>query len=240
MKDLTRSEFPSFLYSEKERVNSNFSRPGWSNWAIAGSLVGLTVYLFNLLTAPSVIVKWEAVLMLFISLLSLTIILIMVYPILFPKEEIYYPNKITTLWEEAPIFEYVISGFSFLSIFILLLINHNYSWLLYVMGYLSLDKLLPLCVYFYKRNELVPSGIRFSIVPNSGWLGNLLKTISFVLFTAIMIYSSYLIIADINQYIIELQIAAAIIGVWILIYLFFKINLSPNRMANYLDNMDMS
>lgn len=237
MKYLSKSEFLSFLYSEKDRINSNFNRPGWSNWAIAGSFVGLIIYLFNLLITSYVVINLGVVLMLFISLLSLAIILIMLYPILFPKEEIYYPNKITTIWEEVPFFEFVISGFSFLSIFILLLINHNHTWLLYVMGFLSLDRLLPLCVYFYKRNELVPSGIRFNIVPNNGWLGNLLKAISFALFTAIMIYSSSHIIDNIEQYIIEFQTATTLTGIWILIYLFFRTNLSPNRMVNYLDNI---
>lgn len=237
MTDFTKSELLSFLYSEKDRIQSNNSRPGWSNWAIAGSFVAVGIYLFDILKEPSLLINWEIVLMLFISLFSLAIILIMAYPQIFPKVEIYYPNRITTLWEEVPIFEYVISGFSFSSIFILLLINGNHSWVLYVMGYLSLERIICLCFYFYKRNELVPSGIRFNIIPNNGIVGKSIKIISFVLFASIVAYSSFNIIADIKLYLNELQVAICIVVFWILTYIFFKTNLAPNRMANYLDNI---
>lgn len=237
MNDLTKSEFLSFLYSEKERVNSNFSRPGWSNWAIGGSLVGLIVFLFDFMTTLDDVINWEIVLMLFITLLSFTFIAIMAYQMIFPKEEIYYPNRITTLWNEYPILESTISGLSFLVIFILLLTMHNYSWLLYIVGFLSFDKLLPLCFLFYKRNKLVPAGIKYNIIPNKGATGYLLKIISFIVFICIIIYSSWDIMNDIKIYTKEIKVATVLIGFWILIYIFFKINSTPNKIANNIDNI---
>lgn len=42
---------------------------------------------------------------------------------------------------------------------------------------------------------------------------------------------------NIGQYINEIKIAAVLISFWILIYIFFKTNLSPTKMINSLDNI---
>ena len=239
MKNLTESEFLSFLYAEKERLHTNFSKPGWNNWAIAGAFIALLVYTFNILTEPTTLclgVNWEAVLMLFIVFLSVTIIVIMICPYLFPKMEIYYPNRITTLWDETPIFEFIISGLSFLIIAILLIVSNNYSWMLYVFGYLSLERLSTVCILFYKRNKLVYSGVKYNFIPTN-WIGLMLKTIPFILFTLIAIYSFWDYVQELNLYLNELQIAAAFIGFWILTYISFKTNSTPNKMLNGIDNI---
>jgi len=251
MKNITESEFLSFLYAEKKRLHTNFSKPGWNNWAITGAFIALLVYTFNILTEPTTLclgVNWEVILMLFISFLSVTITGIMIYPYLFPKVEIYYYNRITTVWDESPIFELVISGLSFLAIAILLIISHNYSWMLYVFGYLSLDKLSTVCRLFYKRNELIPSGTRYDISKlilsgtkynsvTTNWTNTMSNIISFGLFILIAVYSSWSYIREFNLYLSEVQIAATFLGFWILIYIFVKTNSTPNKMLNGIDNI---
>ena len=245
---MTETEFLSFLYAEKERLHTNFSKPGWSNWAIGGAFIALIVYIFNILITPNLLVNWEVVLMLFIGFFSITIILIMIYPILFPKIEIYYPSRITTLWEESPIFELIISGLSFLIITILLIICCNYSWILYVFGYLSIERLITVCRLFCKRNKLVSSGTKYNasklLFSNTKYhfvftklITMILNIISFGLFVSIFVYSSCGYLQDFNLYQNELQIVAFFLGIWVLTYIFFKTNSTPNKMLNGIDNI---
>ena len=252
MKDLSKSEFLSFLYAEKERLHTNFSKPGWSNWAIAGAFVALLLYGFNLLTTSitlSLCVDWEAVLMLFISFLSVTIIGRMVYSLLFPKVEIYYSNRISTFKNESPTLEYIISGLSFLTIAILLIISRNYSWILFVFVFLSLDKLVAVYQLFYRRNELIPSGSRYDFIPkvvlsntkyssiSTNWIYRSAILISVVLLTFTAIFSSRNYIIEFGQYLHEVQIAAVFLGFWVLIYIFFQTNSTPKKMLNGIDNI---
>lgn len=236
MKNLNESEFLSFLYAEKDRLHTNYSKPGWSNWAIGGAFVALIIYIFNILVTPNISIDCEAVLMVFISLLSVTIIGIMIYPSLFPKIETYYYNRITTLWDESPILELTISGLSFLIITIFLIVNINYSWILYVFGYLSLERLITLFVLYCKRNKLVASGTKYTVLPTN-LIGKLLKTSFVGLFISIAVYSSWDYIREFYMYKNEIQISATLLGFWLLIFIFFKTNSTPNKMLNGIDNI---
>ena len=236
MKNLTESEFLFFLYAEKERLHSNFSKPGWNNWAIGGAFIALLIYLFNIITTLNLGVDWNVVLMLFISSLSITIVAIMLYPFLFPKKEIYYYNRISTFWDESPIFDLIISGLSFLIIFILLIVSSNYSCVLYIFGYLSLDRLISVCRLFYKRNRLVYSGTKYNFIP-ANKIGLIQIIISVGLFIFIAVYSWWNYIREFNLYLNEAQISAVFIGFWILIYIFFKTNSTPSKMLKGIDNI---
>jgi hypothetical protein len=236
IRKLNESEFLSFLYAEKDRLHTNFSKPGWNNWAFGGVFVALVIFLFNILTTPNLCTDWDAVLMLFIGYLSVTIILIIIYPSLLPRMEVYYFNRISNLWDESPIFEFIMSGILFFIISILLIVSNNYSWILYVFGFLSLERLGSVCFLFRKRNHLVYSGTRYNFIPTNR-IGLVLRLISFGLFLSIAIYSFCGFIREINQYLNEVQIAAVFLGFSILIYVFFKTNSTTNRMLNGIDNI---
>jgi hypothetical protein len=239
MKNVNESEFLSFLYAEKERLHTNFSKPGWSNWAIGGAFIALLVYIFNILTTSinlNLCINWEVVLMLFISFLSITVIGIMVYPLLFPKVEIYYRNRITTFWDEYPVFELIISGLSFLMIAILLIISNNHSWMSYLFWYLSVERLCTVFMLFLKRNKFIYAGTKYKLLP-SNKIDLFVKIISIGLFIFIAISSTKDYLLELNLYQHEVQIAAVFIGFWILIYIFLKTNSTPNKMLNGIDNI---
>jgi hypothetical protein len=251
MKNLTEPEFLSFLYAEKERLHTNFSKPGWSNWAIGGAFIALLGFGFKILKTSlteNIRIQWEAVLMLSICLLSITIILKMLYSLLFSKKEIYYPNRINTRWDETPIFDFIVPGVLYLTITILLIIIGNYSWILYVFGYLSFFQIKEFCKAFYKRNELVPSGSKHDIpklllsgtkynsIPTN-WIKPTSIYIAIILFTLIAVCSLWNYIIEFSLYLHEVQIAAFFIGFWILTYIFFKTNSTSNKMLNSIDNI---
>jgi len=176
--------------------------------------------------------------MLSIGFFSVTIIVIMAYPLLFPKTEMYYYNRISTVRDESPIFELGISGLSFLLITLLLAINSNYTWLLYVFAGLTLDRLIPVCILFYRRNELVPSGTKYNLIPTNltGWI----FAISFGLFAFIAVNTSWDYIREFSLYWNEIQISAVLLGFWILIYQFFKTTSTistPNKILNGIDDI---
>jgi hypothetical protein len=239
IRKLNESEFLSFLYAEKDRLHTNFSKPGWSNWAIGGTFVALVVYAFNIfkeLTTTSSCVGWSDILMLFIGFSSLLIVVMMAYPLLFPKEEIYYPNRLTTLWDEIPIFDLVYTGVLYLVLSILLIICNNYSWILFVFVFVALSKLVIVYLLWRDRNKLVSSGTKYSIIPNN-WIGLVQRSIDFGLFILIAVYSFWKYVPKLNQHLNELQIAAVILGLWGIVYIFFKTNSTSNRMLNGIDNI---
>ena len=120
MKELSKQEFLSFLYEEKNRIIQNNNSPGWSLWALQGLILSAFLYAYNLILSNTINVEK---LMIAITLLLPTFLCVF-HLFLFRRNFFKQRKSIRLLYNESTLLFYLVS-------FILTLIGYIFYNLLF-------------------------------------------------------------------------------------------------------------
>lgn len=228
----------SILYSERDRLVSIYSIPGWNNWAIVGVIASMAICLFEILTStPCYAIDWHYVLIVAIGLVALLVIVAFYYPYFFPTRYIYYPNRISTAWDESPILDIVFSGLTYLFLSIMLITFSDYSWYFYLLAYLAIVRIVWFVSVCIRRNKLAYAGSKFNLIPQNKCFAIIQIVETTAIFSFLSVYSFISLPPSLSSHIVEIKISILLIGIWALVYTFFKINRRPQRILNDLDNI---
>lgn len=239
MKNLTKSEFISLLYSERDRLYSQFSKPGWSNWAIGGAIIALFFPLIDSI-ATTEIIRWNCVLLLFVGFIISAALLKELYSYLFPQYEIYFKNRIAHLKSLTPRNELIINLFSCVIIFTLFIVYDIWAispFLVIVFGFFSVNYIIALLGIYLKRKDFFPTSAKYIFNTSDNVNGFLLKFGLILFMLLIVIISSWSYVYHLSYFILEFMLAAYISGIYLLTYIFININSKPNKILNEIDNI---
>lgn len=170
MKKMSKQEFLSFLYEEKNRIIQNNNSPGWSLWALQGLILSAFLYAYNLILSNTINVEK---LMIAITILLPTFLCIF-HLFLFRRNFFKQRKAIRLLYSEGTLLFYLVSfiltliGSIFYNLFFTTNIIGDALWLLmctihlYVTLYILANKkkLVYHLTYFDISNKM---SINFSI-----------------------------------------------------------------------------
>lgn len=234
---LSRAEFISFLYSERDREISNKYMPGWSNWVLIGATFSFLTITYKLLKSNAFKVQ-ESV---FILLLSGFLAAVLSYYPIFKwllrlisrKRSIDY-SKLCTLKEAAPttmiVFGTIIS-------IVMALVLYKYelpSTLVILWLILFIIKIITIVDLIVHRNNLV-----LAIEKIDGFRNSTIEAVFSVvnlLIAAIISNLSFRHIKTLNftsfpSISLEFEIAICIVFLLILLFLMIYFNESKNNKA---------
>lgn len=120
MKKMSKQEFLSFLYDEKNRIIQNNNSPGWSLWALQGLILSAFLYAYNLILSNTINVEK---LMIAITILLPTFLCVFHF-FLFRRNFFKQRKSIRLLYNESTLLFYLVS-------FILTLIGYIFYNLLF-------------------------------------------------------------------------------------------------------------
>lgn len=120
MKQLSKQDFLSFLYEEKNRIVQNNNSPGWSLWALQGLILSAFLYAYNLTLSNTINMEK---LMIAITIL-LPSFLCIFHLLLFRRNFFKQRKSLRLLYNESTLLFYLVS-------FILSLIGYTFYSLLF-------------------------------------------------------------------------------------------------------------
>ena len=238
MNKFSDAEILATLYSEKSRLASSHSSPGWSNWAIIAAILSLIVYLFDTTIAKGD-VKIDQYYVLLFSTIGITIMIlaVAVYFKVTSQSVVYYTNRISTVWDENPVLDIFFWTVTYSIILGWYWANCSFKITFYTICVLFVVRVVQLSIIIIRRKVLVPAGVRFNPTPHvKKKYFKIASAIDLIAIPVLLCICPITIVKDtIPLHIIDIKVASSIIGIWILIYLFLKLN---SNSKNVLDDMD--
>lgn len=168
IQNLSDSEFLSFLFSERDRENSQRQYQGWNIWALAGALVTVVCTGYHVVKGNTELFSALQVVYLVSGIMSLVLCLRPLFMLL-EKERGIDKNKVKTLKDIAPyhyLFLMVVVS-AFFSVFIPLLDKNNpwnvvtIAWMVSFVGFV-----LGLCYVIICQGKIVKADNNGMVFPN--------------------------------------------------------------------------
>ena len=184
--DYTKSEFLSFLYSERDREYAISQISGRNIWVELGSLVTLCIYLYTLLKEKASSVIWDQSCI--IVSLGFLFIISYIYIIIKPRTRLFSSERIRTIKDEAPIISIVLQAILSLSICIWLYLCKISCFLYYCWMVLFVLKLITLIYISLLRNKFVVAELKMYPFKER-WLNLSATAINYILICIISFHS---------------------------------------------------
>ena len=106
LKDFTKAEFLSFLYAEKSREIENNSVPGWSKWALLGTIITLILYIYQAFLSHHSDYDPKIFIIYLITFLAI-VLEYLSYTRFNSNVRTFISSKVRPLKEEAPVLSYI-------------------------------------------------------------------------------------------------------------------------------------
>lgn len=234
--NFTDSEFLSFLYAERDRELSNKAYPGWSNWALVGTIIAIFCYVYELLGEYRGEINYSYALF---CLNILSALLLSATPTIwyiiscFKRKRMIDSNRVRTLSEVFPIIFFILAALLAIGIVILdfyASLNHIiiYLW----GGYILL--LLAVCVYtIIFRNKLVIDWRHFSALSN-----DVLDLCYIIIVSVLLPVIEFFAIKGMGKFDIfsvEFKLAVCSLSIIAVLYMLLQINLKKTDITTRID-----
>ena len=236
LKDFTKAEFLSFLYAEKSREVENNSVPGWSKWALLGTIVTIIIFLYHEITTNYSTYNYEAFSRYVVVLLAASS-LILLYCRYNNGVRSYMSDKVRPLKEEVSILLYISQFVLCLVAAIIQLYWYGFSL---VFLFLTVAVLINAFIVGYiivNRNKYVLAQLKAEVFV--GWKkDNAIHSILAGMYGGAVGFSiTDLIKTKQDFYPSEFECAFGIIALIILIYWLLKINRTNTDITNAIDRL---
>ena len=230
IEEMSSSDFLIFLYSERDREDSLNKNYGWTNYALAGSVIAVVCLLYNIIDEHHVI--WRDVIIYLSGLCSVLLYAIFFVRILF-RRRIVDTNKVKFLREVFPWGYYLISCVTAIALFVCSTFVYDLEqikwwWTLFLFILLGIG-----VTSYLSRDEIVPSYFNSAYFPC-----NIANTLYAACVGALMglihLVSVNMMIWDVFSS--SFQVSVLISSLIFLLYMLLHINLQ-NKNVNFLDNL---
>jgi hypothetical protein len=236
LKDFTKAEFLSFLYAEKSREIENNSVPGWSKWALLGTIATVLIFLYNTIKTNYSEYNINCLIEYLILLFGIILLLLNYYHI-DNHHRTYIPSKVRPLKEEAPVLSCVFQ-FAICTIGSIIQFhcigNSVIFWNIIVALAINLFILIYIITY---RNRYVLAQLRTRIFIND----NINFIVRYFLGWAYMNILAFSILNLIKSHEtfhpLEFELAIGLASLILLLYLFLKIKYQNKNIAEGLDRL---
>ena len=236
LKDFTKAEFLSFLYAEKSREIENNSVPGWSKWAVFGTIVTLIIFLYHGITTNHSTYDYEVFSRYTIILIAVAS-LILLFCRFNSGVKSYMTEKIRPLKDEVSVLLYIFQFVICLGAGILQLYWFGFSSAFVFLTIAVLFNAFILIYIFVNRDKFVLAQLKTQVFVD--WkIDNFIHSVLGGLYGGIISFS----ITDLLKkhqgfYSSEFEFAIGLISLIILIYWLLKISEKNEGVANEIDRL---
>ena len=236
LKDFTKAEFLYFLYAEKSREIENNSVPGWSKWAVSGTIVTIIIFLYHEITANYLTYDYEI-----FSRYTIISIAAAALFLLFCRYssgvKSYMSEKVRPLKDEVSVLIYIFQFVLCLGATILQIYWFGFSLAFVFLTIAVLINVFILIYIFVNRDKFVLAQLKTQVFVNwkkdtfiHSFLGSLYGgTIGFSITDLLKKQQGF--------YFSEFEFAIGLLALIILIYWLLKISEKNNGVADEIDRL---
>lgn len=232
----TDSEFLSFLYAERDRELSNKAYPGWSNWALVGTIIAIIFYGYELLGEHRAEINYSYAILdlnIFSALLLSATPTIWYIISCFKRKRMVDSNRVRSLSEVFPIIFFIIATLLAVGIVILDFYANISPIIIYLWGGYILV-LLAICIYtIIFRNKLVIDWRHFN-----AFSSDVLEFCYIIVVTVLLTIIDFFAIRGMGKldfFSIELKLAICSLSLVVVIYMLLQINLKKTDITTRID-----
>ena len=236
LKDFTKAEFLSFLYAEKSREIENNSVPGWSKWALLGTIVTIIIFLYHEITTNYSTYDYEAFSRYIVILLAAASLILLYYRYNNGVRS-YMSSKVRPLKEEVSVLLYIFQFVLCSGAAIIQLYWFGFSLVLIFLTIAVLINAFIIVYIIVNRDKFVLAQLKAEVFV--GWKkDNTIHSILAGMYGGAIGFSiTDLIKKQQNFYPAEFECAFGIIALIILTYWLLKINRKNKDIANAIDQL---
>ena len=237
LKDFTKAEFLSFLYAEKSREIENHSVPGWSKWALLGTIITLILYIYQAIISHHSDYDPKTFIIYLITFLAI-VLEYLSYTRFNSDVRTFISSKVRPLIEEAPVLSYI---FQFIICLICSLFQLYWIGLSFVFANLIIALALTIVILSYiliNKNRFVLAQLKTRVFIKE-------RTDHFVHFLLGCVYM-YIIIYSIQHYWVlfckdfhqlDFELAIGTSSLIIVLYWYIKLKSTNNKTLEGLDRI---
>ena len=225
LEELSKSEFLSFLYAEREREDQLNKTYGWTSYALLGVIIALICSLYRVIIKDIHCIDGPEVVIYLSTICAVILYIILFWNFLY-KRHVYHPGKVKLLKEVFPKAEFVITFIIVVGVFVCS-IHYNMVdilWTWIILLFIWLITFVFACIF---KNEVVPTTFNSLYFP---W--PFINSLFIAIVGGLLGVTPFFSLREINIDIlgVPFQIAAHISAIITILYLLFYTSMINNRL----------